>query len=341
MPPLHPLPSDLLSGVSETTYGITHVYYCLGLSHYVSSLARSFTGCERYKVLSIAGARAHLRSIHRISTEPTAPVAKAVIQQDLRSCVSKQVEDANERQAQEVKEHLRLAAYPAAIQQAVLPLIIHHDLPLSTVEWPELHTLVYSINHQAEDVVWRSHSSTTRRVTRTFNARRFELKQLLQSARSLIHLTSDTWTSPNYKELQSITSHFVDNYGRLCKALLALPELYNGHSGVEVAHVIVKTLDYYGIKDRLSYLTADNATANDTLCHELGELIDGWDPLERRLRCLGHIINLAVQSFLFAKNNEAVKSAIDYVSELRSIESHLIKQSEADEEGGWIKQPAL
>jgi hypothetical protein len=122
---------------------------------------------------------------------------------------------------------------------------------------------------------------------------------------------------------------------------LALPELYNGHSGKEVAEAIVKVLEFYGIKDNLGYLTADNATANDTLCRELGELIEGWDPLQRRLRCLGHIINLAVQSFLFAKNNSAVNAAMEYVSELRSIESRLIEQSQAEDEGGWIKQPSL
>ena len=300
-----------------------------------------FTGCEQYKVLSSAAAKNHLKSIHRIDLNATTSPLNAPVQQDLRSVVSKQLSTTDDQQAQDVKEHLRLAANPAAIEQALLQLIVHHDLPLRTVEWPELHTLIHAINNQANKIIWRSHRTTANRITATFHHRRAELQQVLQSSRSLIHLTTDTWSSPNYKELQSVTAHFVSNEGRLCKALLALPELLNGHAGSEVAKVIIEVLDDYRVKDNLGYITADNATANDTLCSELGLLIEGWIPLQRRLRCLGHIINLAVQSFLFAKNGKAVSAALEYIDELRTAESHLIEQSEAEDGGGWIKQPAL
>jgi hypothetical protein len=38
-----------------------------------------FLGCEKYKVLSTAAARAHLQSIHRIMSEPATPAAVSVI----------------------------------------------------------------------------------------------------------------------------------------------------------------------------------------------------------------------------------------------------------------------
>ena len=83
------------------------------------------------------------------------------------------------------------------------------------------------------------------------------MKQLLQQSQSLIHLTTDTWHSPNYKELQAITAHFVDASNTRQKALLSLPELRNGHAGVEVAAQIMTTLEAYDITDRLGYITAD------------------------------------------------------------------------------------
>ncbi len=48
-----------------------------------------FEGCESYSVLSTAGARAHLLSIHRVTTDPnTTGIVKSLIQSDLRSVVS-------------------------------------------------------------------------------------------------------------------------------------------------------------------------------------------------------------------------------------------------------------
>ena len=44
-----------------------------------------------------------------------------------------------------------------------------------------------------------------------------------------------------------------------------------GHGGIEVATVVSNTLDYYGIKDRLGYITSDNYGANDVLCNILAQ----------------------------------------------------------------------
>jgi len=194
------------------------------------------------------------------------------------------------------REHLLCAANPGLIKQALLRLIVNHGLPLRTVEWPELHTLIYAINNQADNVAWHHHQTTARYVEKTFEARQLELKQSLQGAQSLVHLTTDTWHSPNLKELQAITAHYVDSEGVLRKALLGILEMEDGHSGSEVAQQVIKKLDNYGIKERLGYITTDNHGANDTLCVALSEQLEGWQPLQRRLRCLGHIINLAVQS---------------------------------------------
>ena len=115
-----------------------------------------------------------------------------------------------------------------------------------------------------------------------------------------------------------------------------------GHGGVEVAAVVSNTLDYYGIKDRLGYITSDNHGANDVLCNILAQELNGWDPQQRRLRCVGHIINLAVQSFLFAKSKEAVELAIQSANQSGlSIDEELLQRQDEDDEAGWIKTPAL
>lgn len=86
-------------------------------------------------------------------------------------------------------------------------------------------------------------------------------------------------------------------------------ELETGHSGEEVANHVIRTLEWYGFENRLGFITRDNHEANDTLCRAVAEAVPGWSPVNNGLRCLGHIINLAVQAFLFAKDEDAIEEA--------------------------------
>jgi hypothetical protein len=167
--------------------------------------------------------------------------------------------------------------------------------------------------------------------------KKLQVKEALRHAKSLIHFTTDTWHSPNFKELQSFTAHFVDGYGTKRKALLDLIELPDGHAGAKVAPYVLSVLKDYEIKDKLGYVTADNHGANDTLCEALANELTGWIPIERRLRCLGHIINIAVQAFFFAKDKEAVELAIEEATLHVSIDEQLLLLSDKDDTAGWIK----
>ena len=60
----------------------------------------------------------------------------------------------------------------------------------------------------------------------------------------------------------------------------------------------------YGITRKLGAVISDNHTANDKLCRTISDWLlqeEGieWNPVHQRIRCQGHILNLAVQAFLF------------------------------------------
>ena len=115
-----------------------------------------------------------------------------------------------------------------------------------------------------------------------------------------------------------------------------MPRLPKGHSGAQVAPYILSTLKDYGVEERLGYITTDNHGANDTMCTAIEEEIPNFKPEERRLRCVGHIINIAIQAFLFARNEEAVEVAIE-ASKAQSqgtLEEEILAASEKDTEGG-------
>ena len=71
----------------------------------------------------------------------------------------------------------------------------------------------------------------------------------------------------------------------------------------------------YEIVDKIGYFTGDNHGSNDKLLrHVSKDLYKNygikWDPVHHRIRCHGHTTNLAVQAFLFAKDEEAIDVAI-------------------------------
>jgi hypothetical protein len=45
----------------------------------------------------------------------------------------------------------------------------------------------------------------------------------------------------------------------------------------------------------------DNAPNNDTTLAELGKTI-GFEPIQKRLRCIGYILNLIAKSYIFGQD---------------------------------------
>ncbi|KAK5186102.1 hypothetical protein LTR16_009718, partial [Cryomyces antarcticus] len=93
--------------------------------------------------------------------------------------------------------------------------------------------------------------------------------------------------------------------------------LHGSHNGKYFAEIFIATVKQYAIERNIGYITCDNHRVNDTMCKAISEALSsmdpptGWDPLEHRIRCNGHVINLAVQAFLFAKDKDAVSVAIE------------------------------
>ena len=78
-----------------------------------------------------------------------------------------------------------------------------------------------------------------------------------------------------------------------------------GHSGEDQFSILLPVLEDYDIVRKLGAIIADNAAPNNVLCrviqsHFEDELDLEWDAEHWRIRCIGHIINLVVQAFLFA-----------------------------------------
>jgi hypothetical protein len=130
-----------------------------------------------------------------------------------------------------------------------------------------------------------------------------------------VHFSFDIWTSPSHRSLLGIVEHWVSVQGTLRHALLGLRRLRGRHTGENQAEVFCVVAQEYHLDGNFGYFPIDNASNNDTamkcIAAKLKELDIDFDPIKRRLRCLGHVINLAVNAFPLGKNPETFEREVD------------------------------
>ena len=92
----------------------------------------------------------------------------------------------------------------------------------------------------------------------------------------------------------------------------------------------------YSIIDQIGYFTLDNASNNDSALHHIAQHLKEQDitfnPIQHRLRCFGHLINLVVNSFLWGSDAEVFEAHISTYQDL---------QEEAAESEAWRRKGPL
>ena len=193
------------------------------------------------------------------------------------------------------------------------------------VEWPEFHTFCQVLNPESDHFITTAHSQIGKKIIQAWQTHKDTVRKKLQSAITNIHLSVDIWTSPNKRLLLAVTGDFVDyTKEKHMKTLLALRTV-KGHSGEAQIDVLIPVIQDYNIVRKLGAVVSDNSSTNDTLCRAIeAYLLEKedikWDATQWRLRCLGHIINLAIQAFLFHNSIEMEElESYDELEEKRRI----------------------
>jgi hypothetical protein len=198
-------------------------------------------------------------------------------------------------------------------------LIVNNNLPHKSVEYPELYSLIMSVNQMAADIYPKSRAAVPKKIELAFVQGKAEIKQHLHTALSEIHLACDVWTTEHKKKaFLAVVAHFVDVEGKNRKALLGLPRLRGSHGGQHQAWHVNRIIDWYGIAEKLGYYIGDNHGSNDKCCRFISKHLSeqyqvNWEPKTRRIRCHGHIINLASQAFIFAPDKETIDAVVNDV----------------------------
>ena len=173
------------------------------------------------------------------------------------------------------------------------------------VEWTEFQVLCQVFNKACKGKIPTAHSTVSEYIKEAWIRYKNIVQIVVQVAISYIYISLDIWTSPNQWLLLAICAHFTSYEQKKEKALLALKKV-PGHSGEDQFSILVPVLQDYGIEKKLGAIIADNTPLNNVLCHivekHMKKIYDReWLADEWRIRCIGHIINLIVQAFLFAE----------------------------------------
>lgn len=194
-------------------------------------------------------------------------------------------------------------------REAILRWIIKKRLPLNSVENDDFASVAYALDAGMKDYITSDGSTIRAWILAEFEIQQAVVKAALQSARSKIHLSFDLWSSPNGLALLGVVAHYLGRDLKVRSVSIALTSIEGAHSGENIAEAVIPILEMYELQGKIGFFITDNASNNNTCITALcGHFLPGVDPETRRLRCLGHVINLAVKSFLYGTNPEAFES---------------------------------
>ncbi|KFY93464.1 hypothetical protein V498_04415 [Pseudogymnoascus sp. VKM F-4517 (FW-2822)] len=136
-------------------------------------------------------------------------------------------------------------------------------------------------------------------------------------SRGRISITTDTWTAQNYTEYAAVTGHWINEKWQHRCVLLDVIHLREPiHSGEYLAEELAAVTDSLEITGAIFTCTRDNASTNIVMLAEYKKLASkGWPTIQQPwkftvkegdVRCIAHIINIAVQAAL-----KSLKASLD------------------------------
>jgi hypothetical protein len=182
--------------------------------------------------------------------------------------------------------------------------IIAGQHAFSIVEEPHFKLLINSLNPNFNIP---SRFSIKRKIMEKFEIYDLKVKNCFENTKSKVSLTTDLWTSSKERPYIAITAHFVDqNYEQKC-LLIDFSNIQYPHTGLQIKNSLEGALNRYGIFDKLTSVTADNAPNNGIALDLLesskaDHFPNFYDTFH--IRCFAHVINLVVQNGILELKSE-------------------------------------
>jgi hypothetical protein len=183
------------------------------------------------------------------------------------------------------------------ITEQLLRTITSLQLPFRAVENQQFQRLIAILNDE-----YRLPSHTTIR-NKLLDRSAAIKKDLLEGLNddSKVSLALDCWSSPTRLAFMAITAYFIDENWTYREALIGFEHLETVHTGVELAAVLKKVINSFGLGGRILNITTDNASNNNTMIHDMivdKSFTDRQFAECGHLPCMAHIVQLALSELL-------------------------------------------
>ena len=238
----------------------------------------------------------HIREVHRLTTNKEGQVIPFV-NYGIATVADKLSLNANNYREQEIINELAREFDEKRFRRLLIQWIVHDNVSFRQVDGPAFREFVTYLSPRAGEAL-PCDVSVKLWIMEGYRLHKEAVKRELSTATSKIHVSFDLWTSGNLLSLNGIVAHFLNKDFKPRAILLATPEQTGSHAGVDIAEEVIKVIKDFGIGDQLGYFMLDNASNNNTAIKAIAEAFR-FDPIERRLRCSGHIINLIARHLLF------------------------------------------
>lgn len=210
------------------------------------------------------------------------------------------------------------------LDELLIEWVTTENLPFRIIESNSFQNIVLHLNPAFKGRI-PSAMVLRDRLNNLYKQAQGPVTELLKTARGRIHVTFDGWTSRNRLSLLGINVFFIDVDWSHRKLLLGLPSVQGRHTGENLADEVASMLADFGIdSSRLGYFVLDNARNNDTAVAALADEFD-FEPEHRRLRCLGHILNLVVKQLIFGATANAMETEDDADLNFNAVSDELKK----------------
>jgi hypothetical protein len=129
-----------------------------------------------------------------------------------------------------------------------------------------------------------------------------------------VSVALDAWTSPNRLSFLAVVIYFIDIDWKYQEVLIGFAQIEGEHSGANLARILSRILEDYGLEDRVFGLTTDNASNNDTLAENLEneitrpiannltaqvrDVAKEWNAEQMHVPCMAHVVQLVVKAFI-------------------------------------------
>ena len=188
---------------------------------------------------------------------------------------------------------------------------MHSRLPFRTIEHEAFRDML-KLRRPSVNIPGRTH------LAKLIEKHSSEVKERLLDdlpEKRKVSIALDCWTSPNGLGIMAVLCYYVTDDWKLVEKLISFETLTGKHSGKSMANIVIQALKKYSLTGRLLAATADNAHPNNTLRRSLRiELGVTWSSERGTIRCLAHVVQLCVTSFLNALmrliSRQAVQKAL-------------------------------